>query len=58
MGSLSRRAALAAAAALLIAGAAVAAPVAGPQDMSLGNPKAKIQVLEYASLSCPHCAKF
>ncbi|RAK61762.1 DsbA family protein [Phenylobacterium hankyongense] len=57
MGSFSRRAALAAAA-LLIAGAAVAAPVAGPQDMSLGNPKAKIQVLEYASLSCPHCAKF
>jgi protein-disulfide isomerase len=57
MGSFSRRTALAAAA-LLIAGAAVAAPVAGPQDMSLGNPKAKIQVLEYASLSCPHCAKF
>jgi protein-disulfide isomerase len=26
--------------------------------MSLGNPKAKIQVIEYASLSCPHCAHF
>lgn len=27
-------------------------------DMTLGSPKAKVQVLEYASLSCPHCAKF
>ena len=32
------------------------APQAG--DMSLGSPKAKIQVVEYASLSCPHCARF
>ena len=32
------------------------APQAG--DMSLGSPKAKIQVIEYASLSCPHCARF
>jgi protein-disulfide isomerase len=27
-------------------------------DMSLGNPKAKVQVLEYASAACPHCAHF
>lgn len=27
-------------------------------DMSLGDPKAKIQIVEYASLSCPHCAHF
>jgi protein-disulfide isomerase len=27
-------------------------------DMSLGNPKARIQVVEYASASCPHCAHF
>src|SRR6185437_1080990 len=23
-----------------------------------GNPKAKLTVVEYASLTCPHCAKF
>jgi protein-disulfide isomerase len=49
-------------AAVLIAGvlAAVAASAAGaaPDDMSMGNPKAKIEVIEYASLSCPHCAHF
>jgi protein-disulfide isomerase len=25
-------------------------------DMSLGNPKAKVTVIEYASAACPHCA--
>ena len=40
------------------AGLAVAAPAALPDDMSVGNPQAKIQVIEYASLSCPHCAHF
>ncbi len=35
-----------------------AALAASPGDMSLGNPKARIQVVEYASLSCPHCAHF
>ena len=25
-------------------------------DMTLGSPKAKVQVVEYASLSCTHCA--
>lgn len=46
-------------------GAALAAPTAAPGklqaqpgDMSLGSAKAKIQVVEYASLSCPHCARF
>ena len=29
-----------------------------PGDMSLGSAKAPIQVVEYASLSCPHCAHF
>jgi protein-disulfide isomerase len=29
-----------------------------PYDFSLGPPKAKVQVVEYASLSCPHCARF
>ena len=27
-------------------------------DMSLGNPAAKVTVMEYASASCPHCADF
>jgi protein-disulfide isomerase len=27
-------------------------------DMSLGNPNAKVKVIEYASASCPHCARF
>jgi protein-disulfide isomerase len=42
--------------------AATAPPPAGPavlpDDMSMGSPTAKIQVIEYASLSCPHCAHF
>ena len=54
----SRRLIALAAAAILVAGGAVAAPAALPDDMSLGNPKAKVQVIEYASLSCPHCAHF
>ena len=31
---------------------------AGPDDMSLGKPDAKVLVAEYASASCPHCAEF
>jgi protein-disulfide isomerase len=27
-------------------------------DMSLGNPKAKVTVVEYASASCSHCARW
>jgi len=27
-------------------------------DMSMGNPAAKVKVVEYASASCPHCARF
>jgi protein-disulfide isomerase len=42
----------------LAAGPAFAAPAAEPGDMSLGNPNAKVKVVEYASLSCPHCAHF
>jgi protein-disulfide isomerase len=26
--------------------------------MTMGNPKAPITVIEYASVACPHCAKF
>jgi len=31
---------------------------AGQDDMSLGNPGAKVTVLEFASLGCPICAKW
>ncbi|WP_304217896.1 DsbA family protein [Phenylobacterium aquaticum] len=36
------------------------APAAPPaaQDMAMGNPKAKVVIDEYASLSCTHCAHF
>lgn len=35
-----------------------ARPTLWPDDMTLGNPKAKVVVVEYASLACPHCARF
>jgi len=27
-------------------------------DMSMGSPTAKVTMIEYASVACPHCAKF
>jgi protein-disulfide isomerase len=27
-------------------------------EMALGNPKAKVTIVEYASVTCPHCARF
>lgn len=29
-----------------------------PDDMTLGNPKAKVVLIEYAAPRCPHCAHF
>jgi protein-disulfide isomerase len=60
MGAVTRRSALAAGAGLVLTTrAAQAAPgVAAPDDMSLGSDKAGIRVVEYASLSCGHCAAF
>lgn len=43
---------------LAFAGPAAAAVPPLPDDMSLGNPNAKVTVVEYASASCPHCAHF
>ena len=61
MQTLTRRAAIltttAAGLAAGAAGSAWAAPAA-PGDMSLGNPKAPVHVVEYLSLTCPHCAHF
>ena len=31
---------------------------AGNEDMSLGNPQAKVTVIEFASLGCPICARW
>lgn len=60
MTALTRRATIAGAA----AGAAVMVAPAGatvkaaPGDMNLGSPKAPVHVVEYLSLTCPHCADF
>ena len=43
---------------LLPAASMAARPALWPDDMTLGNAKAKVVVVEYASLSCPHCARF
>jgi protein-disulfide isomerase len=60
MSALTRRAALLTAAAGAVAAAAPAgaAVKAAPGDMSLGDPKAPVHVVEYLSLTCPHCAEF
>jgi protein-disulfide isomerase len=55
---LNRRLALISAAAALAARAALAGPAILPEDMSMGSPTAKIEVIEYASLACPHCGHF
>lgn len=54
-------AALAVLASLGLAGCAKSgdpAGVAQSDDMTLGNPDARVKVVEYASASCPHCAQF
>jgi len=40
----------------LLVGAARAAAPAQADDMALGNPRAAVTVIEYASVGCPHCA--
>jgi protein-disulfide isomerase len=52
------RALLLACAVAFAAGSVLAAPAVEPGDMSVGNPKAKVEVIEYASVACPHCAHF
>ncbi len=37
------------------------APAAAPQapaDMAMGDPKAKVTIIEYGSVACPFCARF
>ncbi len=48
---------------VLVAGAIAALPSAAgaatmPGDMTLGALDARVQLIEYASLTCPHCAAF
>jgi len=57
MSDLSRRLVLGLAFALCLPWLAAAAP-ATQEDFSLGSPKAPVTVIEYASTSCPHCARF
>jgi len=57
---LSRLMIVVAAASLALAGCQKAGPSSAPAkgDMSLGNPDAKVTVIEYASVGCPVCAKW
>jgi protein-disulfide isomerase len=57
---LSRRLLIAAAALAGLTLAGCHKGTSGPAqgDMSLGNPDAKVRVVEYASASCSHCARF
>ena len=59
MGAISRRLMLVAVAALSLAACnkGGSSAVSG-DDMTMGNPKAKVTVVEYASVACPHCARF
>nr|WP_293900447.1 DsbA family protein [Phenylobacterium sp.] len=54
------RIALLALLALTMAGCGQKGPVGGalPDDMSLGNPAAKVTVTEYASVGCPICGRW
>lgn len=52
---------IAALALLLAAGIAAAAPLPTEEALKeriLGNPEAPVEIIEYASLTCPHCANF
>ncbi len=58
---LSRRHMLVAAGSSVLVGAVAAGGAEAqpaPGDMNLGDPNAKVKLVEYASLSCPHCAQF
>jgi protein-disulfide isomerase len=60
MGSAVRLPLLRTALALILAylAPAMAGPVPVYHEFVEGNPKAKVTVIEYASLTCPHCARF
>jgi protein-disulfide isomerase len=54
-----RLAAFIAVAALVLAGCQKSAGGgAASDDMTMGNPKAPVTMIEYASVACPHCGRF
>jgi len=60
MSNFSRRslAAVAVLGALALVGCSKGGAKANTDDMTMGDPKAKIEMVEYASASCSHCAAF
>ncbi len=58
MSFFNRRLILAALAAVSLAACSKGGGSASADDMSMGDPNAKVSVIEYASASCPHCARF
>ena len=58
MASIRRSLAIAVAATLALAACNKSGGAVSADDMSMGNANAKITVSEYASASCPHCARF
>ncbi len=58
MALIDRRLILIAVAALSLAACNKGGGGAAPDDMTLGDPKAKVTVIEYASVACPICAQF
>jgi len=44
--------------AILAAPSASAIAAASIDEMVIGNPAAPVTIIEYASMTCPHCAKF
>ena len=55
---LDRRLFMTLAVTLALVGCNKAATTATDEDMSMGSPAAKVTVIEYASASCPHCARW
>jgi protein-disulfide isomerase len=57
---IARRTLMSAAGAALLVGCGGGAGAAGEDasDMALGDPAAPIKLIEYASVTCPHCAQF
>jgi protein-disulfide isomerase len=58
LGLFSRRGALAGVVALVALPAWARRATPEPDDMAIGNPRARVTVVEYASAGCPHCAEW
>ena len=58
MSAIGRRLFIAFACVLTLAACSKSGGAVSSDDMSLGNPSAKVTVIEYASVACPVCAEF